>query len=626
MIIYHSTVSDFRNAVLNNQIADIIESNMLQYGHRHTNVNEKNSWTNSMMYMSNALEQAKLEPDVDVAIEFTVPNTSKRIDFLICGLDQQQKMSAVIVELKQWQYCHKLDGMDGTVITMLNGHDRPTTHPSYQALGYASLIEDYNEAVQVHRIELHPCAYLHNYVISESNNDVVDPMYHYYTDQAPVFVRQDAAKLATFIKHFITKSNKEVLYYLDNGRIRPSKALQDTVASTFAGNKEFFLIDDQKVIYEEILEAIRNRRNDRKTVFIVKGGPGTGKSVIAINLVGQIIRDGYNACYVSKNSAPRNVYSKLLRQGKYRQAQIDNLFKSSGSFVGLAQDTYDVILVDEAHRLTKKSGMYKNLGEDQTKELIQASMCTVFFVDDDQQVTVDDAGTSDHLKEVALSLGAQIEQRELKYQFRCNGSDDYLMLIRYLLGYECNYPDIRYMDYDLRVMDSPQEVFDLIESKNKINNKARVVAGYCWKWISEGKNNSDVHDIVIGDFEKSWNLGNSQTWSIDPQSINEIGCIHTCQGLEFDYVGVIIGPDLRYENGQVITDWTKRASSDKSVFGLKKRIRENPQEGEALAEKIVRNTYRTLMTRGQKGCYIYCCDQALADFMKRVIASIRLHF
>ena len=623
MIIYHSTVSDFRNAVLNNQIADIIESNMLEYGHRHTNVNEKNSWINSMMYMSNALEQAQLQPDVDVAIEFTVPNTSKRIDFLICGEDENRRMNAVIVELKQWQYCHKLDGMDGTVITMLNGHDRPTTHPSYQALGYASLIEDYNEAVQVHRIELHPCAYLHNYVMSDANNDVLDPMYQYYTDQAPVFVRQDASKLATFIKHFINKSNKEVLYYLDNGRIRPSKALQDTIASTFKGNKEFFLIDDQKVIYEEILEAIRNRQKDQKTVFIVKGGPGTGKSVIAINLVGQIIRDGYNACYVSKNSAPRNVYSKLLRDGKYRQAQIDNLFKSSGSFIGMAKDTYDVILVDEAHRLTQKSGLFKNKGEDQTKELIEASMCTVFFVDDDQQVTLEDSGNSDHLIDVAKTLGAHLEQRELKYQFRCNGSDDYLMLIRYLLGYESNYPDIRYMDYDLRIFDTPQEVFDLIEAKNKINNKARVVAGYCWKWISDGKDNSDVHDIVIGDFAKSWNLGSSQTWAIDPDSINEIGCIHTCQGLEFDYVGVIIGPDLRYEDGRIITDWTKRASSDKSVHGLKKLIKEDPNKGNELAEKIVRNTYRTLMTRGQKGCYIYCCDKPLADFMKRVIASIR---
>ena len=146
-----------------------------------------------------------------------------------------------------------------------------------------------------------------------------------------------------------------------------------------------------------------------------------------------------------------------------------------------------------------------------------------------------------------------------------------------------------------------------------------MVAGYCWDWISEGKNNSNVHDIVIPEhnFEMSWNLGNSQTWAIDSMSVNEMGCIHTCQGLEFDYVGVIIGDDLRYEDGHIVTDYTKRASTDQSLKGINKIAREEGQEkAYEIADSIIKNTYRTLMTRGMKGCYVYCTDKGLHNYLK----------
>ena len=155
--------------------------------------------------------------------------------------------------------------------------------------------------------------------------------------------------------------------------------------------------------------------------------------------------------------------------------------------------------------------------------------------------------------------------------------------------------------------------------KNKINNKSRLVAGYCWNWVSEGKNKSDIHDIVIPeyDFGMSWNLGNSNTWAIDKESINEIGCIHTCQGLEFDYVGVIVGDDLRYENGHIVTDYTKRAKTDQSLKGINKIAKERGlEEAKKIADEIIKNTYKTLMTRGMKGCYIYCTDKKLQEYLK----------
>ena len=177
-------------------------------------------------------------------------------------------------------------------------------------------------------------------------------------------------------------------------------------------------------------------------------------------------------------------------------------------------------------------------------------------------------------------------------------------------------------DYDFRVLDDPNEVRRLIEEKNKENNKSRMVAGYCWNWISEGKNNTDIHDIVIPEynFEMSWNLGNSQTWAIDPMSVNEIGCIHTCQGLEFDYIGVIIGDDMRYENDHIVTDYTKRAKTDQSLKGINKIANEHGQgKANRIADSIIKNTYRTLMTRGMKGCYVFCTDKKLQEHLKEII-------
>ena len=209
---------------------------------------------------------------------------------------------------------------------------------------------------------------------------------------------------------------------------------------------------------------------------------------------------------------------------------------------------------------------------------------------------------------------------ELESQFRCNGSDGYIAWLDDVLDIRKTANSDGFdLDYDIKICDTPNEVRDIIFEKNKINNKARLLAGYCWEWIKDGKNKSDVFDITIPeyDFAMSWNLGNSQTWAIDAKSVNEIGCIHTAQGLEFDYVGVIIGNDLRYENGKVITDVTERAKTDQSIKGIQKMYQENPDKAEKLADEIIKNTYRTLLTRGQKGCYIYCEDKLLSEYLKR---------
>ena len=448
---------------------------------------------------------------------------------------------------------------------------------------------------------------------SSANDDLTDGCYEYYIEKAPVFTRGDTERLARFISEYIKKGNPDVLYHIDQGRIVPSKLLQDSLSSMLKGNNEFTLIDEQKVVFEKALEIVRSK--DKKQVYIIHGGPGTGKTVLAINMLVAILNMNQNVMYVTKNSAPREVYRKKLTEGKYRKAYIDNLFKGSGSFTEAISDDFDCLIVDEAHRLNEKSGMFQNLGENQVKEIINAARTSIFFVDDFQIVTTKDIGSTNEIKKWCKFFDAEVYEDTLISQFRCNGSDSYLSWIDNVLEINPEATDDFDFDYDIRICDSPEEVKELILEKNKINNKSRMVAGYCWNWIKEGKNNSNIHDIQIGDFGMSWNLGSSSTWAIDPESVHEIGCIHTCQGLEFDYVGVIIGEDLRYSDG-IITDFTKRARTDQSLKGLKGLYKKNPEKALSIADNIIKNTYRTLLTRGQKGCYIYCVDENLKAYLK----------
>ncbi|WP_458455849.1 DNA/RNA helicase domain-containing protein [Methanobrevibacter sp.] len=615
MIVYEATKAEFVDSVFSGSITDEIYE-MYQQKIGKSGKSQIMSWENSMQYMYRVLEDKEIPDDCGVAIEFTIPTTSKRIDFIITGLNQFQDDSVVIIELKQWSEAYKVDGKDGVVKTILGGGLRETTHPSYQVWSYASLIKNFNQTVDEDEIGLYPCAYLHNYDFDD-DDPLTDEIYKPYFDEAPLYGKRDALKLRNFIKKYIKYGdNSDILIRIDNGKIRPSKKLQDTLSSMLDGNKEFIMIDEQKIAYELAVKMARESYlDDKKRVLIVEGGPGTGKSVVAINLLVDLMADDMLSLYVTKNSAPRNVFFEKLKGGKRSLSYLKNLFKGSGSFTTSQSNEFDAIIVDEAHRLNEKSGLFSNLGENQVKEIINASKFTVFFIDKYQKISLKDYGSVEAIYEFCEFFDAEVEHIKLESQFRCNGSDGYLSWLNDVLEIEetANFDGFDF-DYDFRVIDSPSELKNLIFEKNTDNN-ARLLAGYCWDWIKEGKNNTDIHDIVIDDFSMSWNLGNSDTWAIDEDSVNEVGCIHTSQGLEFDYVGVIIGEDMRFDGENIVTDFNERAKTDKSLFGIKKMYKENPNEALEVADEIIKNTYRTLMTRGMKGCYVYCEDMMLQSYL-----------
>jgi DUF2075 family protein len=617
MIVYGETKRQFLAHTNDGDIEDIIHAKFIEATGHSVGRNEVRSWRDSLGYMAKVLTDDEIPHDTGVAVELHIPQSSKRIDVTLTGLDDTGSPRAVLVELKQWSES-AMTSKDGIVRTFIGGAQREVVHPAYQAWSYAALLEDFNEAVHEGDIRVHPCAYLHNHF---DDGNITHEFYADHLDKAPVFLKgeQDRRALRDFIKRHVRYGDScRTIYELQNGRIRPSKELADSLSGLLKGNPEFVLIDEQKEVFEtamQLAKSVQVSDSEQPQVMIVEGGPGTGKSVVAINLLVRMIEMGLLAKYVSKNAAPREVYQARL-SGSMTKSRFRSLFVGSGTFVNTPPNDLDVLIVDEAHRLREQGGLYGNVGEHQVKEIIYSSKSSIFFIDESQQVTIDDVGSKETIKRFAQQKGAQIIECELPSQFRCNGSDGYIAWLDDLLGIRATAnKTLSQREFEFDVFDSPVALHEAIVQRNG-NNKARVVAGYCWPWITKKKNPAG-YDIVIGDYKRRWNLDDDGSlWIMKPNSIEEVGCIHTCQGLELEYVGVIIGPDLIVRDGQVLTQPDKRASQDKTIRGYKTRLKQNPQDTARQLDLIIKNTYRTLMTRGMKGCYVYSEDEQTRAYLR----------
>lgn len=617
MIVYSNSKRGFIDDVRDNLIADKIG---LAFKQKRLPIGEAEfrSWMNSLQFMRNGIDDSGISDDCRLAIEYQIPLTSKRVDFLISGVDENQQNNVVVVELKQWTDCMPTSRPD-VVKAFTGGANRDVTHPCYQAYSYAKIMETFNEDVYKNKINIIPCAYLHNF--QEENREHITSSYEDALSKASMFLSRDTAALWAFIKRYIKKKDGiDILMKIEHGKLKPAKSLQDALASMLDGNQEFYLIDEQKVAYETIRRLLLKALNDKdnpssKSTVIVKGGPGTGKSVVAIQLLCDMIQHGYSAAYTTKNSAPRSVYFAKLRKNSFKLNYLKTLFVSSGSFIEAQSNQFDCLLADEAHRLQGKTLRGRYLaGENQVREIIHASRLSVFFIDEEQKVTGSDICDVEMIRHYAELEGSSVYEDEsinLVSQFRCNGSNGYLGFVDSLLGYnEVDY-DLD-LEYDVKVFDDPCQMREAVRAKNKVANKSRMLAGYCYNWITKEDSSIDDYDIQLENgFKAKWNFKETSTWAIDETSFDQVGCIHTSQGLEFDYVGLIIGPDLQFKDGKVITDKARRADTDSSLNGATR----NPE----VCDMLIRNTYRTLLTRGMKGCYIYCEDKALGQHIKQML-------
>lgn len=621
MIVYNANkqtfVQDVRSGVIATKILNLIREKGLNAGQDR----EFASWHNSMKFMRDIVDDSEIDDEVQIAIEYNIPQTSKRVDFIIIGADEKNRENIVIVELKQWSKAEVVDDdMHFSVRTYVANDKRIVCHPSYQAYSYSRFLNNYSQAIHDGNIHLIPCAYLHNYLAAYKSALSAEIYKEWYTT-APFFIMDEVQQFNEFVKEFVTKKSAhgDLLYQIENGRIRPTKSLQDALATMVRGTPVFDLLDEQAVCYDMCIRTMLQCLKDhKKRTILVQGGPGTGKSVLAVNLLMHFITSTCNAAYVTKNSAPRQAFLSILSQNKAENiAEISQLFRSPFGLSQVPANSYDCLIVDEAHRLVKK--MYGDWhGENQVKECINASLLTVFMLDEDQAVTTKDIGSVQEICRWCDELGSTIIMREetkLTSQFRCNGSDAYIQFIDNLLQRkeESIAVPLSELNYDFRLFDDASQMREALREKNAINNKARMVAGYCYDW--NVKNRRGEVDIELpGGFQAKWNLANDKIWAINPRSFEEVGCIHTAQGLEFDYVGVLIGKDLTYDkpSGRILTN-KSAISKDDNSSGIRGASEED-------ARRLILNTYKTLLTRGQKGCYVYCEDDALRDYFKKMLA------
>lgn len=631
MLVYTATKTKFLTDVCDNNIEDIVSEAVETYLGKKVGKSEYQSWANSLPQVEQILRDEDIPDDIGVAIEYSIPRTQNRVDIVLTGKDAIDRDAMLLIELKQWSKAEKTS-KDGIVNTRFAHGNKDTLHPSYQAWSYATLLNSFNCVVYENEVQLSPCAYLHNY----SDDGVLsDDFYAEYTEKAPLFFKTQKKGLREFIKANVKGGDtNNLLKRIEDSDIRPSKQLADQLDSMIKGNREFILIDSQKEIFEEAKRLEKKARKGKKQVLLVRGGPGTGKTVVAINLLATFTSSGGVAQYVTRNSAPRLVYEAKLT-GSMKRSVFNSMFQSSGTYHSVDENSYDALIVDEAHRLNYKSGMFGNLGENQVKEIIQAANFSIFFLDEEQRVTLKDMGSQDEIEHWANELGADITIADLLSQFRCSGSDGYMAWLDNSLGIrDTANVFLENKEYDFRVYDNPNKMRHDIICLNQDDVTARLVAGYCWPWITKNgtkkwkalsaEEQKNTYDITFPkfDFKMRWNLEEQgQSWLIHPESINEVGCIHTCQGLEVDYIGVIIGDDFIVRDGEIQINPAAHPGGDKALQTWKKIVKEDPIDGLARVEAVIKNTYRTLMSRGMKGCFVYCDDKETAAYFKNRMSA-----
>lgn len=614
MIIYSSTAREFCDSVDSNTFMGKLEASFREKLGRSIPPAEVGAYMNSLPMMERIVRRSGVAGDCGILIEFKIPLTNSRVDFIITGKDENGNDNFIIVELKQWQAATTSDAT-GMVESFTGGANRIVQHPSGQALNYRNFISDFNQNVSDGVVRAYSCAYLHNYTASD-DEPLLDTRYAEIINESPLFFRESQVELEQYFNKYVGMgSGLDTIELIENGKLKPAKKLIDHVSSILKGNKEYVLLEDQEVVYQRV-RSIASKAQD-KTVIIIKGGPGTGKSVVAVNLLSDLLGEGLNTIFVAPNSSFRDTLVKRLTK-EHQSSRMKTLFKGSSGFYDSSTNELDVLIVDEAHRL-KGRGAFMYQGYNQVKDVINASRVSIFFIDDDQAIRPEDIGSVSEIKNIALHHSADLHELELSAQFRCSGADGYINWLNDVLQIKgtANYDGWESGDFVFKIMDNPNDLRQQIKDHAADGYSARVLAGYAWKWTQARDGNADaqVDDVEIPeyDFSMPWNSRKvGTTWAIDDSGINQVGCIHTSQGLEFDYVGVIVGDDLSFDFNKYKfeTDYNKYLDSTG-----KRGLKNDPEE----LNRLVRNIYKILMSRGMRGCYVYFTDdQTRQYFLQRL--------
>ncbi|MFB8771168.1 DNA/RNA helicase domain-containing protein [Streptomyces broussonetiae] len=582
---------------------------------------EVRSWERSIPVLAAALNDAGLG-DVEVMLEYALPLNSKRADVVLAGLHPStEEPSYVVVELKQWSQV--LPDEDDPTLCHVERYSHPILNPIEQVRRYCDYLINFNGAVADHGHRISGVAFLHN-----ATEFAVAGLREIERDgRGVLFTGQRRGEFLDYLrsrlsgKHSGARAADELL----SGATVPSKQLMSVAAEEVRERQQFVLLDEQQVAYRTVLNAVEKaKRADRKEVVVVTGGPGTGKSVIALQLLGELYRRGVPALHATGSQS----FTKTMRKiAGSRKREVQELFKYFNSFMATEKNSLDVLICDEAHRIRETSANrytraeYRT-GRAQIDELIDVSHVPVFLLDEHQVVRPGEMGTVAEIKSAAAKRDIPCHVVPLDSQFRCGGSDAYLRWVVRLLGLEPGgsvvwEPDDR---MQLLVADTPQEMEAFLEARRAQGYGARISAGYCWRWSPEPKPGHPLPlDVVIGDWARPWNLRGDRSvsgappaalWATDPAGFGQVGCVYTAQGFEYDWSGVIIGPDLVWRGDRWITD---RTASKDPVFK-----RSTPDTD---VDRLIRNTYKVLLTRGMVGTIVCSTDAETREKLRELVCG-----
>lgn len=622
MRLYSGSSQEFIDDVIHNNLTDKIRLSFSEHYGYDVGRNELQSWNNSLRFVKDLIEYNKLTDNM-LILEYELPYSTCRIDCVLFGKGRDGIENVVVLELKQWSSADKCS-VENNVIVFVGGAKRMVAHPSLQVRGYHFMLKDFLTVFSEDRpLDLSSCSYCHNY--PKSDRVLLSSPYKKILKAFPVFTKDDFVELGEYLVRRLAKGGGLEIFnrFVDSG-IGPSKKLIEFTKHMIEGQRVFNLVGEQITANNTIIDrAKKASKSAGKTVIIVEGGPGTGKSVIALNSVAELLSKGLVVFHATGSRAFTSTVRKIVGQ------RVSSFFKYFNSFVGYNENDIDVLICDEAHRIRKRSYNRWTKQEfrsetPQVEELIKVAKVSVFFIDNYQVVRPEEIGSTTLIREAAKKYKTEIFEFELKTQFRCSGSDGYLNWIDNTLGLRAtaNRKLTKNEKMEFKIFQSPRALYREIKLKNKERpNSARLVAGFCWPWSDANPDGTLKKDVKIGNFEMTWEakdetprlapgIPKSSLWAYDPNGVNQIGSIYTIQGFEFDYVGVIFGPDLMYN--QKAKRW--ESHPENSADNLVKRSKGG-------FTNLMKNTYRVLLSRGMKGCYVYFMDKDTEKYFRSTIEN-----
>lgn len=636
-VIYQASQDVFFHDVINNRVAEIMEKEAVNLG-LSPSKSEKLSWNANAPKIKELLMLSDVQ-DTYIVFEYLLPRRLQRIDCMIYGKDSFNRDNVIHIELKQWSNntvhststAGNFSVEENSLSALTGGAFQTVVHPSQQVRGYHGYLTHFIDIISTEQLGLTGVAYCYNYLRKTNNalTDLFDAQFNQLQNEFRTYAKDEIRELADKIHDILCNGDGfNIFNKMINSPIKESQKLLDSIGGMFEGvaKSRFNLLDEQIAAKNAIFDKIRNLKNSsKKSIIVVHGGPGTGKTVIALDILSSLAKSHYQIHYATKSAS-------LVSAIHY---QLPNRHAAKKVITGLTEfnplrcnpDELDVLLIDEAHRI--EGYYYSGFGRNKRKisdtpqidSLLRVTKVLVVFIDDKQAIRSSEIGSSQMMEDCARRCNADIEHIHLYTQFRCNGSDNYLDWLDQVIYNENVTSHFSSADYDLRFLDSPQEVYDLLSVKQSQENvTARLMAGFCCPWSDcLDKEGRPINDVQIGDFAMPWETHRNinkvpegyvkwYEWAYRPEGFKQIGCIYTAQGFEFDYAGVILGPDIRYDeqNDCLKTDIT--ASKDPM-------LNKKPDS----FDLYVRNIYRVLMSRGMKGTFVYCCDTKVKDYLKKLL-------